>query len=73
MCERLHISCASNCKPYTTNKNKKMRFFKNSKLIHEVQVGKSGKGAIRKRSPLLKPRWETTKLTIRYLYHENIS
>ena len=29
-----------------------------------------GKGAIRKRFPLQKPRWEKTKLTIRYLYHE---
>ena len=34
---------------------------------------RSGKGAIRKRFPLHKPRWEKTKLTIRYLYHENIS
>ena len=34
---------------------------------------RSGKGAIRKRFPLQKPRWEKTKLTIRYLYHENIS
>ena len=33
----------------------------------------SGKGAIRKRFPLQKPRWEKTELTIRYLYHENIS
>ena len=42
----------------------------------EICVGKgtsrqrSGKGAIRKRFPLQKPRWEKTKLTIRYLYHE---
>ena len=34
---------------------------------------RSGKGAIRKRFPLQTPRWEKTKLTIRYLYHENIS
>ena len=34
---------------------------------------RSGKGAIRKRFPLQKPRWEKTKLTIRYLYHENIT
>ena len=34
---------------------------------------RSGKGAIRKGFPLRKPRWEKTKLTIRYLYHENIS
>ena len=33
---------------------------------------RSGKGAIRKRFPFQKPRWEKTKLTIRYLYHENI-
>ena len=31
---------------------------------------RSGKGAIRKRFPFQKPRWEKTKLTIRYLYHE---
>ena len=31
---------------------------------------RSGKGAIRKRFLLEKPRWEKTKLTIRYLYHE---
>ena len=34
---------------------------------------RSGKDAIRKRFPLQKPRWEKTKITIRYLYHENIS
>ena len=34
---------------------------------------RSGKGAIRKRFPLQKPRWEKTKLTIRHLYHNNIS
>ena len=31
---------------------------------------RSGKGAIRKRFPLQKPRWEKTKLTIGHLYHE---
>ena len=31
---------------------------------------RSGKGAIRKRFPLQKTRWEKTKLTIKYLYHE---
>ena len=31
---------------------------------------RSGKGAIRKRFPLQKPRWEKTRLTIRHLYHE---
>ena len=34
---------------------------------------RSGKGAIRKIFPLQKSRWEKTILTIRYLYHENIS
>ena len=33
---------------------------------------RSGKGTIRKRFPLQKPRWEKTKLAIRYLYHETI-
>ena len=32
----------------------------------------SGKGAIRKRFPLQKPRWEKTKLTIRHLYMKHI-
>ena len=31
---------------------------------------RSGKGAIRKKFPLQKPRWEKNKLTIRYLYQE---
>ena len=31
---------------------------------------RSGEGAIRKRFPLQKPRWEKNKLTTRYLYHE---
>ena len=33
---------------------------------------RSGKGEIRKRFQLQNSRWEKTKLTIRYLYHENI-
>ena len=37
-----------------------------------IKRQRSGKGAIRKRFPLQKPRWEKTKLTIRYLYHETI-
>ena len=44
----------------------------------KVQEGKDqekaqSRGAIRKRPPLQKPRWEKTKLKIRYIYHENIS
>ena len=46
----------------------------NSKKSQYLEKGtsrqRSGKGAIRKRFPLQKPRWEKTKLTIRYLYHE---
>ena len=42
-----------------------------SSTFFKVQVGKDqAKGAIRKRFPLQKPRWEKTKLTIRHLYHE---
>ena len=41
--------------------------------VESTSRQRSGKGAIRKRLPLQKPRWEKTKLTIRYLYHENIS
>ena len=40
------------------------------KLFQGTSRQRSGKGAIRKRFPLQKPRWEKTKLTIRYLYHE---
>ena len=40
------------------------------KLEKGTSRQRSGKGAIRKRFPLQKPRWEKTKLTIRYLYHE---
>ena len=43
---------------------------KNQKVREGTSRQRSGKGAIRKRFPLQKPRWEKTKLTIRYLYHE---
>ena len=43
---------------------------KYQKLSKGTSRQRSGKGAIRKRFPLQKPRWEKTKLTIRYLYHE---
>ena len=39
-------------------------------LLKGTSRQRSGKGAVRKRFPLQKPRWERTKLTIRYLYHE---
>ena len=40
----------------------------------KVQVGKDQeKTQSEKRFPLQKPKWEKTKLKIRYLYHENIS
>ena len=40
----------------------------------KVQVGKDQEKAhSEKRLTLQKPRWEKTQLTIRYLYHENIS
>ena len=41
-----------------------------AKKTYKCLKGTVGKGAIRKRFPLQKPRWEKTKLTIRYLYHE---
>ena len=43
--------------------------------IHEkVQIGKDQeKAQSAKDSHSKNPRWEKTKLTIRYLYHENIS
>ena len=44
--------------------------FKKPKDKKGTSRQRSGKGAIRKRFPLQKPRWEKTKLTIRYLYHE---
>ena len=44
-------------------------------IFSEVGISRqrSGKGAIKKRFQLQKPSWEKIKLTIRYLYHENIS
>ena len=43
-------------------------------LCKKVQVGKDQeKAQSEKDSHSKKPRWEKTKLTIRYLYHENIS
>ena len=44
--------------------------FRTSPVQKGTSRQRSGKGAIRKRFPLQKPRWEKTKLTIRYLYHE---
>ena len=39
--------------------------------VEKVQVGKDQeKAQSEKRFPLQKPRWERTKLTVRYLYHE---
>ena len=44
------------------------------KANQEVQEGKDQETAqSEKRFPLQNPRWEKTKLTIRYLHHENIS
>ena len=51
----------------------KEQWLSNEELYKSTSRQRSGKGAIRKRLPLQKPRWEKTKLTIRYLYHENIS
>ena len=52
----------------------KAKQYKEIKVGNNISKGtsrqRSGKGAIRKRFPLQKPRWEKTKLTIRYLYHE---
>ena len=45
-------------------------FFLHSFLWKGTRRQRSGNGAIRKRFPLQKPRWEKTKPTIRYLYHE---
>ena len=52
--------------------NKSKIYPLNQKIWEGTSRQRSGKGAIRKRFPLQKPRWEKTKLTIRYLYHETI-
>ena len=59
---RHHLTATSRRVKFTSNKKK-------------VKVGKDQeKAQSEKRFPLQKPRWEKTKLTIRYLYyHENIS
>ena len=44
-----------------------------TQLVYDcTSIQRSGKGAIRKGFPLQKPRWEKTKLIIRYLHDENI-
>ena len=49
-------------------------FLLQSKLLQKVQIGKDQeKAQSAKDSHSKNPRWEKTKLTIRYLYHENIS
>ena len=41
--------------------------------LKKVQVDKDQeKAQSEKRFPLQKPRWEKTKLTMRYLYHEKV-
>ena len=47
------------------------KFYQNSAFLQKgTSRQRSGKGAIRKRFPLQKPRWEKTKLTIRHPHHE---
>ena len=79
--EYVSISCKNasraSSQHRTVQKNSSELCITYVKAIHHIQ-GKgtsrqrSGKGALRKRFPLQKPRWEKTKLTIRYLYHETI-
>ena len=73
------INIAANLKEPIENKDlSKLKSFISSKVPDDAYLDiskgtsrqRSGKGAIRKRFPLQKPRWEKTKLTIRYLYHE---
>ena len=46
-------------------------FYYRNQGAEKVQVGKDQeKAQSEKRFPLQKPRWEKTKLTVRYLYHE---
>ena len=52
------------------NKKKILNQIKLNGVKKGTSRQRSGKGAINKRFPLQKPRWEKTKLTIRYLYHE---
>ena len=54
---------------YYDGRKKKFKYIKK-----KVQVGKDQeKAQSEKRLPLQKPRWEKTKLTIMYSYHENTS
>ena len=54
--------------------NSRPQVFRFRVILKKVQAGKDQeKVQSEKRLPLQKPRWEKTKLTIRYLYHENIS
>ena len=57
-------------KPLYTTLNITFHYLQKCNQLKGTSRQRSGKGAIRKRFPLQKPRWEKTKLTIRYLYHE---
>ena len=59
-----------------THKKSKIEFQSVGANVEKIGTSRqrSGKDAIRKRFPLQKTRWEKkNKLTIRYLYYENIS
>ena len=56
----------------TSDDHKKLKMVLNN-CYDKVQVGKDQeKAQSAKDSHFKNPRWEKTKLTIRYLYHENI-
>ena len=68
-------ACEQRCgkgilKPYVLNCVIFTFLLQSHKMKKGTSRQRSGKGAIRKRFPLQKPRWEKTKLTIRHLYHE---
>ena len=69
-----YLNLIKNMKTYIRRQQHKKFKHQDIKQKEPPQKGtsrqRSGKGAIRKRLPLQKPRWEKTKPTIRHLYHE---
>ena len=59
---------------YSYNANFHLDNVQSNKKCFKTRVGNDQeKAQSGKRFPLPKPRWEKSKLTIRYLHHENIS
>ena len=66
---KLHITMMPNTETLGIVVSEKIFFFHIFPIVKNTSRQRSGKGAIRKKFPLQKPRREKTILTIRFLYH----